>query len=371
MSEPRRILLCAVGLSPQIVTETLYALVTTQNFIPNEIHLITTREGADRAFLTLLGDDPEQRYFYRLCEACNLDADTIRFDRNTMHLISDAQQQPLDDIRNVTDNESAADNIIDVVRKLSADPNSIMHASIAGGRKTMGFYVGYAMSLFAREQDRLSHVLVTPPFESHPQFFFPPTQARVLYDKNDRPMNTDTAEITLADIPFVRLRGHLDAALLSEGASYLETVHRAQRSVEPAQLVLDRQARQIKCGDQIIQLSPTLFAFYAWFAERVLTGYPGLHWSRENGSEFLHQYGQIVGIHSAAYEDAERSLCKGTDRSFFDTKISKLKGLLENALGKGPAKPYLISRIGNISGSSYILKGLLLAADQVRFEQIR
>jgi CRISPR-associated protein (TIGR02584 family) len=28
-----------------------------------------------------------------------------------------------------------------------------------GERKTMGFYVGYALSLFGRAQDRLSHVI--------------------------------------------------------------------------------------------------------------------------------------------------------------------------------------------------------------------
>jgi CRISPR-associated protein (TIGR02584 family) len=32
--------------------------------------------------------------------------------------------------------------------------------SIAGGRKTMGFYAGYALSLYGRAQDRMSHVLV-------------------------------------------------------------------------------------------------------------------------------------------------------------------------------------------------------------------
>ena len=49
-----------------------------------------------------------------------------------------------------------------------------LHVSIAGGRKTMGFYVGYALSLFARDQDRLSHVLVPPSLESRQDFFYPP-----------------------------------------------------------------------------------------------------------------------------------------------------------------------------------------------------
>jgi CRISPR-associated protein (TIGR02584 family) len=59
------------------------------------------------------------------------------------------------------------------VRELTADPDCAIHASIAGGRKTMGFYLGYALSLFGRPQDRLSHVLVSSPFESNQNFFYP------------------------------------------------------------------------------------------------------------------------------------------------------------------------------------------------------
>jgi len=56
---PRRILLAVCGLSPQIVTETLYALASAPDlpFVPTEVHLITTREGAQRAELSLLSDD--------------------------------------------------------------------------------------------------------------------------------------------------------------------------------------------------------------------------------------------------------------------------------------------------------------------------
>lgn len=62
----RRILLAVTGLSPQIVTETLFALATRQDgpFVPSEIHLITTREGAQRARLALLSEHPG--WFHRL-----------------------------------------------------------------------------------------------------------------------------------------------------------------------------------------------------------------------------------------------------------------------------------------------------------------
>lgn len=57
-SYPRRILLAVTGLSPQIVTETVYALAIKQTpaFVPTEIHLITTGKGAEHARLNLLSD---------------------------------------------------------------------------------------------------------------------------------------------------------------------------------------------------------------------------------------------------------------------------------------------------------------------------
>lgn len=56
----RRILLAVTGPSPQGVTETLYALAIKRDpaFVPTEIHLLTTREGAERAQLALLSEDP-------------------------------------------------------------------------------------------------------------------------------------------------------------------------------------------------------------------------------------------------------------------------------------------------------------------------
>ena len=66
-SFPRRILVAVTGLSPQVVTETLYALALTQTpaFVPTEIHLITTLEGAKRARLALLSEAPGA--FHTLC----------------------------------------------------------------------------------------------------------------------------------------------------------------------------------------------------------------------------------------------------------------------------------------------------------------
>ena len=50
---PKRVLLAVTGLSPQVVTETLFALTQSadERFEPTEVHLITTADGAERARL--------------------------------------------------------------------------------------------------------------------------------------------------------------------------------------------------------------------------------------------------------------------------------------------------------------------------------
>lgn len=37
----------------------------------------------------------------------------------------------------------------------------------------MGFYAGYALSLYGRKQDRMSHVLVEDKYEQAVNFFYP------------------------------------------------------------------------------------------------------------------------------------------------------------------------------------------------------
>ena len=101
-SYPRRILLAVTGQSPQIVTETLHALAVGQDapFIPTEIHLITTAEGAERARLALLSEKPG--WFHRLRKDYALPE--IAFDSEHIHILRDAAGNLLGDIRTPADN---------------------------------------------------------------------------------------------------------------------------------------------------------------------------------------------------------------------------------------------------------------------------
>ena len=364
---PRRSLIAVTGLSPQIVTETVYALAVQQvpPFIPTEVWLITTEEGAERAKLSLL--HPQSGWFHRLRADYNLPP--IAFGPEYIHVLKDASGRPLGDIRTPEDNERAADTITDVVRELTQDDDCALHVSIAGGRKTMGFYLGYALSLYGREQDRLSHVLVSAPYESHREFFYPTPRSELIHTPgpNSRPYDARDAKVTLAEIPFVRLRDGLDSDLMKGTATFSAAVADAQRSLPPLALELDPASCTVEAGGESFQMKPAWFAFYWMLAERARRGERGVHWSEDGlEQELLHYYGQVVNPNSADYERAERAYKHGLQAENFNPAKAHVKQELERRLGRRRARPYLIKAREGILGSRYRRVGLALPPEVIR-----
>jgi CRISPR-associated protein (TIGR02584 family) len=255
---PRRVLLAVTGLSPQIVTETVYALAVKRGWVPTEIRIVTTRRGADNARLMLLSEDPgwfrQLRKDYRLPE--------MAFGAQDIHVIKGPDGKPLEDILADADNVAVADFITEQVRAITADSKASLHVSIAGGRKTMGFYVGYALSLFGRAQDRLSHVLVSSPFESLPEFFYPAPRTRVIHDRSNHALDANDACVHLGEIPFVRLRDGLPRSLLEGHTTFSAVIAEAQKALPPVELRLDTATLTVTAAGKVFALEPIQFALY-------------------------------------------------------------------------------------------------------------
>ena len=141
----RRLLIAIVGLSPQVVTETLWALRTERGFVPDVVRVILTRSTRDCVVKSLL--DPVEGRFHAFCRDYGL-VGKIHFDESCVTVVADGEGRELDDIRTPEESAAAADTIVRVIGNACSDPNVIVHVSIAGGRKSMGFFAGYAMSLF-------------------------------------------------------------------------------------------------------------------------------------------------------------------------------------------------------------------------------
>lgn len=365
-SYPRRVLLAVAGLSPQIVTETLYALAgdAASAFIPTEVRLVTTSEGAHRAQLSLLSDDPG--WFQRLLGDYRLP--NIVFGAQQIEIVRDAQGQLLADIRSAADNERVADHITETIRALTADPLCALHVSIAGGRKTMGYYAGYALSLFGRPQDRLSHVLVSEPFEQSWEFFYPTPYSRVITTRDNKLADTKDAQVTLASVPFVRLRDDIPERLLAGQASFGETIKAAQRATEPPKLVIDLEHKRISAGGQAFTLGASSLAFYAAYAQRRLNGQGPARYDTEGFVEqYLDQLRRISGPDSGLVENAEKKLAKGMDDGLFTSRKSRTNVPIEKALGSRLACAYLIEDDGGRPESRFLLK---LPPEAIRFGSV-
>lgn len=268
---PRRILICLSGLTPQVVTETLYGLLTRQPaFVPTELHVITTTEGRRRAEQLLVGPESALASLWRDYAPPGA---TLNFDPDChVHTISEADR-PLPDITERGHHISTADSILAVLRPLVQDSATALHASLAGGRKSMSFYMGYVMSLLAREQDRMSHVLVNPPFDTIPNFAYPPATPTELVDAHGSTWRSDQARVQLADVAFVRMSARLPGQLLRGEQRFETLVAQAQAALEGVRVVLDASQRSLAvvsagARPMRIRLSPLEFGLYAYLAIR-------------------------------------------------------------------------------------------------------
>lgn len=239
----RNILLCVAGLTPQIITETLYVLAIKEKIRIDEIQVITSTFGKKTLKERLFDSGKWQEF----CNDYPNETNDLRFDLDCLEILKDAKRQELPDIRSTAENELAANQICEVVKNLCEQKDTKIYASVAGGRKTMGNYLALAMSLFARTDDSLSHVLVDEKFERQGKppldfYYEPPIMQQVvdikgnlefLDEEKTKPLTTDMANTTLADIPFVRLR-EIGVSLLEEKTekSYKQIVDKIQAELK-------------------------------------------------------------------------------------------------------------------------------------------
>ena len=378
---PRSILLAVTGMSPQVVTETLYALATDEKvpFIPDEVHIITTAKGREKAILGILEgqqleklkkDYPQLRL--------------LKFDETHIHVFHDGAGVELENINTLEGNFHAADTMLEYVRQFTNDEEcSALHVSIAGGYKQMSFYMGYIFSLFARPQDRLSHVLVNHPFDNPgSDFYFKPRKPKKITVGRDAggkeiKESTEKAEITLVPIPIVHLGEILPKTkkgeMLHIKQSYRDTVAAIQQGFEEPHLSIDLRARRTLCGGIELNLRPIQVTWLAWWAqqaqqEQAMHGWRELDKSPEMQETFLAIYERVLKGNAAHLSEADQATFSSTRtrlqadcQTFFRESNSKLETTLKEQLGPA-ARHYLLATSGT---RPHTTRGLTLAPSQI------
>lgn len=199
---PSHLLLAAVGTTPATVTEAVYALAIKRGVRLGAVRLLTTARIRDFLCGEMDAALAAMRRHYPNAKA------RIPASAEWRAFTLPSGSQP-DDIRTTEDNDALANWMVREVAA-AAECTGTIHASLAGGRKTMSYTLGAAMQLAARPQDKLYHVLVDPRFE-FPGFLYPGPARGVLTvaDRSGADVDTFAAAVDLAEVPFVPLRGLL------------------------------------------------------------------------------------------------------------------------------------------------------------------
>lgn len=368
MEDYRNLLVAVAGLTPQVITETLYYL-TVRHHPPipiSEIHVLTTQLGKQPLLQSLLA--PQVGKFYTFCAEYELDPSSIAFDAAHVHVLTDAAGVPLDDIRTVADNNAIADQILAFIRRLTTDATTRLYCSLAGGRKTQSVLLGFALQLYGRPQDRLLHVLVSEAFESHPAFYYPTKASHLLKAKDGRQIDAHTAHVAGAEIPYVHLRPKLFGDESPAPAKFDAIIEAAQQTLDTLpnlpRLMIVPATRQVSIGKTAIPLQPIELVLYAQFAAARMQrqgsaeGFLSLADLDGLRPAMLRRYSRLYGPYSGRVEALEKKWEEYIPPEGFQMHRSKINKKIREALDEGTdASFYLITGQGGYGATRY---GLLL-----------
>jgi len=142
---------------------------------------------------------------------------------------------------------------------------------------------------------------------------------------------------------------------------------------EPSSLIVRPDAQVVEVNNQVIGLSPLLFAFYFWLARRRKQcedpkfNHGGFVRYSEEGvtNEFLAVYRHYCDELSSHYEKAHLLLDKTFPKNYFLEKVSLIRSALREVLGEH-ADYYFIHAVGKRKETVH---GLLLPPELIRFER--
>jgi CRISPR-associated protein (TIGR02584 family) len=348
------VLLIVTGMSPAVLTETIWGLAQKERIVPNRVVVVTTRRGRTLLEQELL--TAPSRNEPNIWQALRghilpsfqndprLNLEPIR--EITMTNPRKGQSDPVEDFRTSSANDAMADFVLEQVRNLVETPDVELIASIAGGRKTLGALLYACISLLGREKDRLTHVLVNAPFDDSrlsPRFYFP-KQAKQKLHLGSKTVLAKNAQIDLIDIPFVPLRKLFERDFIRKPSSFTELVNRYRGEAGKAasrnlKLMLRRSRREIEVNGVRVQTSQLQQVLLLFLADPSMTAVRNQ----------IRKYAQAIEP-LRAYAEQLRAECRSEDgfdwrddaqvpSSFDDESLRKLLNELRDKLdeaGSGP-----------------------------------
>lgn len=313
------ILLLSCGTSPQVVTETLWALATYRKIVCTHCYILTTPTG------------------YTLLQQSSFHKEWKRLSQSIGHPLPPSL--PLDNISIIEDFDTNgfADRALELVHRLTSSPETTLHVALAGGRKHMSVLLGFALSLLGRPQDRLYHVLASDDYIASGAYF--PGEMH------------DSQSVQLVEIPYVRLRLRLhDLFDGNASLTYSTLVATMQQELDlmsaPPTIMLDVPCKRLCIGNYYcISLSLLECAVYAWAASAAQPIAWGKHLTDAEWQRFVKIYRGVQKLHrhnrnhlpSTPQTETVGWLCK---------PISNIKRKLRKAMPKAFAERFQLNTEG-------------------------
>lgn len=229
-----------------------------------------------------------------------------------------------------------------------------------------------AAQLYARPQDRIYHVLVSPEFESHRNFYYPPVKPVVLELRDARGQkifkDTSYAKVTLVPIPFISLR----AATKDGKTGRVQTPaqlfrHLIREKKQP--LIIDLLQGKVLYKKAELTMMPSRLALYAFLAMQKAQCRL-LRTSCRNCTECYLDYRQISdGQHIIT--DVYRKLGGATEKKGIcalekdelRAYVSKIRKDLMKAFGAQASAQLAIAAVGKKPDTRY---GIALEREKIR-----
>lgn len=260
----KTILLATTGMSPAVLTETIWTLARERPaVIPDEVYVVTTVSGAAKLKEQLFGPDAVwetlRKNILGKKAACD---NRLVFDPSDIVVARKklgGKKIALDALADIADHTAFADTICSKLWEFTSQPGTRVVASLAGGYKTMSALMLSAMQLLANDGDRCTHVLVSGGLDAPGSgFFFPTTKAQ-------------TGCVQLIDIPLIPLRRWFNRHLGQKPPpSYADLVARAESAITPSLEIGPYPAIAINGVPQKLARHP--YTYLRFFAERTKEG---------------------------------------------------------------------------------------------------
>ena len=270
----KNILLISSGLSPQVITESLYFFNQKKSLHIDEIHVITDSTGSILIEKNLFSGP---KWYNQYLKDYNIDKSSIKFKMANIHSLKDENGNPLKDLLTLTANTSAVNQIFKIVEKLTKDENNRLITNVAGGRKTMSVIIGQAMQFFGREADLLTHVIIDEKFLRLPDFYYP-SPNKMIKDINGHKIDYSKINIYLHELPFIRLRPILGKLLkVTTKTSLIDLVSIAQKHIDdlikPVTLSISKIYSKVTVNDISFSLPKKDMAVYITLLSLIIDNY--------------------------------------------------------------------------------------------------